>query len=65
MKKRKKICYTNQKFKTGIKLRISFLKVHRVIEFDQNAWLKPYIDMKTDLRKISKKKKIFKKLFLS
>ena len=56
MKKRKKICYTNQKFKTGIKLRISFLKVHRVIEFDQNAWLKPYIDMKTDLRKISKKK---------
>ena len=65
MKKRKKICYTNQKFKTGIKLRISFLKVHRVIEFDQNAWLKPYIDMKTDLRKISKKKKIFEKLFLS
>ena len=65
MKKRKKICYTNQKFKTGIKLRISFLKVHRMIEFDQNAWLKPYIDMKTDLRKISKKKKIFKKLFLS
>ena len=65
MKKRKKICYTNQKFKTGIKLRISFLKVHRVIEFDQNAWIKPYIDMKTDLRKISKKKKIFKKLFLS
>ena len=65
MKKRKKICYTNQKFKTGIKLRISFLKVHRVIEFDQNAWLKPYIDMKTDLRKISKKKKIFKKLYLS
>ena len=65
MKKRKKICYTNQKFKTGIKLRISFLKVHRVIEFDQNAWLKPYIDMKTDLRKISKKKKIFKKLVLS
>ena len=64
MKKRKKICYTNQKFKTGIKLRISFLKVHRVIEFDQNAWLKPYIDMKTDLRKISKKKKIFKKVFL-
>ena len=65
MKKRKKICYTNQKFKTGIKLRISFLKVHRVIEFDQNAWLKPYIDMKTDLRKKKKKKKIFKKLFLS
>ena len=29
-------------------------KGHRVIRFDKNAWLKPYIDMSTDLRKKAK-----------
>ena len=36
--------------------------VHKVIKFNQNASLKPYIDMNTDLRR---KKKILKKIFLS
>ena len=29
-------------------------KVRRVIQFNQEAWLKPYIDMNTELRKQTK-----------
>ena len=38
-------------------------KIHGVIKFNQNAWLKPYIDMNKDLR--NKAKMILKKNFLS
>ena len=29
-------------------------KVDKVIKFNQNAWLKPYVDMNNDLRKRAK-----------
>ena len=34
----------------GLKLK----KIHRIIGFNQETWLKPYIDMKTELRKVAK-----------
>ena len=47
----------NQALKHGLILE----KIHHVIEFDQSAWLKPYIDMNTKLR--AKLKNEFKKEF--
>ena len=41
-----------------------FKKVHRIIEFNQEAWLKPYIDMNTELKK-KRQKVILKKTFLN
>ena len=40
-------------------------KVHRVIKVNQNALLKQYIDMNTDLRKKKKAKNDFEKDFLT
>ena len=34
----------------GLKLK----KIHRIIELNQEAWLKPYIDMNIELRKAAK-----------
>ena len=34
----------------GLKLK----EIHRIIEINQEAWLKPYIDMNTELRKLAK-----------
>ena len=36
--------------------RLVLKKAHRVIRFNQSSWLKPVIDMNTDLRRKAKKK---------
>ena len=37
--------------KQALNHRLVLKEVPKGIKFDQNAWLKPYIDMNTDLRK--------------
>ena len=51
--KKKYVTHINslkQALNHGLKLK----RIHRVIEFNQKEWLKPYIDMNTKLRKASK-----------
>ena len=40
--------------KQALNYRLVLRKFHRLIKFNQNAWLKPYIDMNTDLKKKQK-----------
>ena len=51
--KKKYVVHINslkQALNHGLKLK----KIHRIIEFNQEAWLKPYIDMNTKLRKLAR-----------
>ena len=51
--KKKYVTHINslkQALNHGLKLK----KIYRIIEFNQEAWLKPYIDMNIELRKASK-----------
>ena len=51
--KKKYLAHKNslkQALNHGLKLK----KIHRIIEFNQEAWLQPYIDMNTELRKAAK-----------
>ena len=41
--------------KKGLNHRLILKKVHRLIQFNQEAWLKEYIDTNTELRKQTKK----------
>ena len=56
------VIYTRN-LKQALNHGLVFRKVHRVIKFNQNAWLKKYIDMRRDLKK--RQKLILKKIFLS
>ena len=52
-KKKKYVAHINalkQALNNGLKLK----NIHRVIEFNKKEWLKPYIDMNTELRKAAK-----------
>ena len=60
---KKLVCNLRNKKKYGVHIRslkqalnhgLKLQKVHRIIEFNQEAWLKNYINMNTELRKIVK-----------
>ena len=51
--KKKYVVHINS-LKRALNHGLKFKKIHRVIEFNQEAWLKPYIDMNTELRKLAK-----------
>ena len=48
------VIYVIRKNTQALNYRLKLKKVHRIIEFNQESWLKPYIDMNTELRKIAK-----------
>ena len=58
---KKLVCnlYNNKKYvvqinslKQALNHGLKVKEIHRIIEFNQEAWLKPYIDMNTELRKL-------------
>ena len=51
---KKKYVVHIKSLKQALNHRLKLKKVHRVIEFNQKAWFKPYIDMNTELRKLAK-----------
>ena len=51
--KKKYVVHINS-LKQALNHGLKFKKMHRVIEFDQKAWLKPYIDMNTEIRKLAR-----------
>ena len=52
-----------RKLKQALNHGLVFKKYHKGIKFNQNAWLKPYMDLNNDLR--IRRKFFFKKGFLN
>ena len=62
-KRTKLVCNLNHKenypvhvsaLKQALNHGLKLSKIHKVVEFRQEDWLKPYIDMNTELRKEAK-----------
>ena len=53
-KTKKKICHSHESFKKALNHGLILKEVHRVIRFNQEAWLEPYTDINTKLRKEAK-----------
>ena len=51
--KKKYVVHINS-LKQALNHGLNLKKIHRIIEFNQEAWLKPYIDMNTELRKLAR-----------
>ena len=54
LRNKKKYVVHIKSLKQALNHGLKFKKVHKIIEFNQEAWLKPYIDMNTELRKLAK-----------
>ena len=52
LNKKKYVVHINS-WKQALNHGLKFKKIHRVIEFNKKAWLTPYIDMNTELRKVA------------
>ena len=52
--RKKNICCSHKSFTAALNHGLILKSAHRVIQFNQKAWLKPYIDMNTKLRKEAK-----------
>ena len=54
LRNKKKYVVHIRSLKQALNYGLKLKKVHRIIKFNQESWLKPYIDMNTELRKIAK-----------